>query len=60
MEDVGIIYGHLAYFTAIWYSLWPFGVFYSYIHIWYNFPILVSCTKKNLATLNKVIIKLFE
>jgi hypothetical protein len=35
MEDVGIFYGHLAYFVAIWYI----------------FPVLVCCTKKNLATL---------
>jgi hypothetical protein len=43
--------------------LWPFGMFYEYMHgifydhlvhfvlIWYIFPVLVSCTKKNLATL---------
>jgi hypothetical protein len=28
MEDVGIFYGHLVYFTANWYILWPFGIFY--------------------------------
>jgi hypothetical protein len=56
MEDVGIFYDHLAYFTAIWYSL----VYFIVGIIWYNFPILGSCTKRNLATLNKVIIKLFE
>jgi hypothetical protein len=22
--------GHLEYFTAIWYNLWPFGIFYSF------------------------------
>jgi hypothetical protein len=27
MENVGIFYGHLEYFTAIWYNLWPFGIF---------------------------------
>jgi hypothetical protein len=32
----------LVYFTAIWDILRPFGAF---------FPVLVSCTKKNLATL---------
>jgi hypothetical protein len=36
------IYGHLVYFVALWYILWLFGTF---------FPVLVSCTKKNLATL---------
>jgi hypothetical protein len=35
----------LVYFTAIWYILWPFGVFYGYL---VNFGI---CNKKNLATL---------
>jgi hypothetical protein len=32
----------LAYFTAIWYICWLFGTF---------FPVLVYCTKKNLANL---------
>jgi hypothetical protein len=27
MEDVGIFYGHLVYFKAIWYFLWSFGTF---------------------------------
>jgi hypothetical protein len=27
MEDVGIFYGHLIYFTAIWYTLWTFAIF---------------------------------
>jgi hypothetical protein len=35
-------YDHLAYFVAIWYILWLFGIF---------FLVLVYCTKKNLATL---------
>jgi hypothetical protein len=26
MESVVIFYGHLEYFTAIWYNLWPFGL----------------------------------
>jgi hypothetical protein len=42
MEDVDIFYGHLVHFTAIWYILWLFGIY---------FPALVFCTKKNLATL---------
>jgi hypothetical protein len=42
MEDVGIYYGQLVYFTAIWYILWPFGIF---------FPVLVCCPKKNMASL---------
>jgi hypothetical protein len=36
------------YFTAIGNNLWPFGIFCS--HLVY-FPVLVWCTKKNLATL---------
>jgi hypothetical protein len=35
MEDVGIFYYHLVYFIVIWYI----------------FPVLVCCAKKNLATL---------
>jgi hypothetical protein len=42
MEDVGIFYGHLVYFTVIWYTLWPFGIFYGYlVHLfpfWYVAP----------------------
>jgi hypothetical protein len=51
MEDVGIYYCRLAYFTTIWYILWPFGVDYG--NLVYIFPILVCCNKKNLATLVK-------
>jgi hypothetical protein len=46
--DVSVFYGHLAYFTAIWYILWLFGIFVGYLV--YIFPVLVCCTKKNLAT----------
>jgi hypothetical protein len=42
MLHVGLFHGHLVYFTAIWYILWLFGIFS---------PVLVYCTKKNLATL---------
>jgi hypothetical protein len=38
----GIFYDHLVHFVFIWYVLCSFGTF---------FPFLVSCTKKNLATL---------
>jgi hypothetical protein len=31
-KDVYTFYGHLVYCTAIWYTLWPFGIFYV---IWY-------------------------
>jgi hypothetical protein len=50
MKDVGKFYGHLVYFTniwyvyfvLIWYICWSFGIF---------FPVLVCCNKKNLAAL---------
>jgi hypothetical protein len=41
-ENVDILYSLSEYFMDIWDSLLPFGTF---------FPVLVSCTKKNLATL---------
>jgi hypothetical protein len=37
------INGHLGSFMAIWYNLCSFGTF---------FAVLVSCTEKNLATLD--------
>jgi hypothetical protein len=52
MEEVGIFYAHLVYFTDIWYNLWPFDIFVGYLYI--NpppGPVLVSITEKNLATL---------
>jgi hypothetical protein len=40
---------------AIWNILWRLGIFNDHLvhfeFIWYIFPFLVSCTKKNLATL---------
>jgi hypothetical protein len=48
MEDVGIFYGHLVYFIAIKNI---FGNLVNFMVIWHIFPILVCCTKKNLATL---------
>jgi cellobiose-specific phosphotransferase system component IIC len=48
MEDVGIFYGHLVHFTVFCYILWKFGVVHG---ILVYFPVLVFCTKKNLATL---------
>jgi hypothetical protein len=62
MEGAGIFYGHLVYFVAIWYILWLFGIFCGhlvyFVANWYilwlfgiHSPVLVFCTKKNLATL---------
>jgi hypothetical protein len=49
MENAGIFYGHLEYFTVIWYILWPFG---NVVVIWYIFHCFgIFCVKKNLATL---------
>jgi hypothetical protein len=42
MENAGIFYGNVEYFTVIWYILWPFGNL-----------VLVYCVKKNLATLQR-------
>jgi hypothetical protein len=30
LENVGMFYDHLEYFTVDWYSLWPFGVIYGH------------------------------
>jgi hypothetical protein len=39
----------------IWSTLWPFDIFYGhlvyFVVIWYISPLLVYCTKRNLATL---------
>jgi hypothetical protein len=49
----------LVYFMAIWSILWLFGISYDHlVHfmvIWYFFSVLVSCNKKNLATLVMII-----
>jgi hypothetical protein len=49
MKGAVIFYGHFVYFTAKWYILWPFGTLCD--HLVYFFPVLVSCTETNLATL---------
>jgi hypothetical protein len=45
----------LVYFIVIWSSSWTFGIFCGHLIYfmvnWYNFPVLVCCTKKNLAAL---------
>jgi hypothetical protein len=43
MENVDTVYVHWEYITPILYILWSFGIFS---------PVLVCCTKKNLATLS--------
>jgi hypothetical protein len=49
MEAVRIFYGHLNYFTAIWYTLLSFGNVVTIGYIFNRFEIF--CVKKNLATL---------
>jgi hypothetical protein len=39
MKDVGKLYGHLVNFMAVWYILWPFGIFSPILYL------------ENLATL---------
>jgi hypothetical protein len=45
----------LRYFMTVWSILRPLEIFYGhlvyFVVIWYIFPVLVFCTKKNLATL---------
>jgi hypothetical protein len=40
----------LVNFKAVWNILRLFGKFGLFMAIWYNFPVLVHCNKKNLAT----------
>jgi hypothetical protein len=47
-ENVDIFHGHLEYFRNIWDILLPFDTFFAFGTF---FPVLVSCAKKNLATL---------
>jgi hypothetical protein len=49
LEDVGIFYGNLVNFTVFCYILGTFGIIRG--NLVYIFPVLVFCTKKNLATL---------
>jgi hypothetical protein len=50
MEDVGIFFGPLVYFTAIWYT---YGHVVDLLLILCISYVLVSCTKNNLATLSE-------
>jgi hypothetical protein len=45
MENAGIFYGHLKYFTVFWYILWPFG---NVVVIWYVFLCFgILCQEKS-------------
>jgi hypothetical protein len=58
MENVGIFYDHLEYFTTSWYNLWPFGTVCG--HLVHFFPVWYVWTKKNLATLAPLACFLFS
>jgi hypothetical protein len=45
MEDVGIFYGYLVYFKAIWYIVLPIGILCG------RWVYLVCCIKINLVAL---------
>jgi hypothetical protein len=49
MEDDAIFYGHLVHFTVLCCILSTFGIVRG--NLVYFPPVLVFCTKKNLATL---------
>jgi hypothetical protein len=40
MEDVGLFYGHSAYFGAIRHILWPVGIFHGYLVYFSRFGML--------------------
>jgi hypothetical protein len=49
MENLGVFYDHLVYFTAIGNILWPFGIFRGnlvyFSRFWYFGKIWQSCAK---------------
>jgi hypothetical protein len=49
MEKVGIFNGQLEFLGAMLYFKWTFGSIL--FVVWYIFPRLVHCAKKNLAAL---------
>jgi hypothetical protein len=57
MENVCLFNAHLEHFTTIWHFLWPFGTFCGNLVL---FPVLVCCTKNNMATLRLRQNRIFE
>jgi hypothetical protein len=49
MENVGVFYGHLEYFMAIWYTLWSFGHVVIIWYIFHRFGILCQENSGNPA-----------
>jgi hypothetical protein len=45
VEDIGIFYGHLVYFTVIRYSIWTFGTFSG--NLVYFSPCWYLCQEKS-------------
>jgi hypothetical protein len=60
LEHAGLFYGHLEYFTIIWYILWPFGIV---VVICYIFPSSILCEEKSGnpgGELNPIVLNCFE
>jgi hypothetical protein len=55
------IFGNLVYFVAIWYILWPFGLFCDrlvyFVAIWYIVWLFGMLTNENLPTLARHLFK---
>jgi hypothetical protein len=56
MVNVGIFYDHSEYFEAIYYDLWPFGMYSLWSFVIF-FPFWYVWTKKNLATLHRCLLE---
>jgi hypothetical protein len=50
MEDVGIFYGHLVNFPAIWHIAWPFGIFSPFLVHFTRFGMLYQEKSGNPGT----------
>jgi hypothetical protein len=51
MEDIGVFYGLLVYFTAVRYILWPFGITSGNLEYFSRFGILYQDKSGNPASL---------
>jgi hypothetical protein len=66
MENLGIFYNHLVYFTAIGNIIWPFGIFYgnlvSFSPFWYfgQRKILQACSKPQRSRRKDSFVALFS
>jgi hypothetical protein len=55
LQTFGIFYDQLVHFVFIWYAHFVLIWYAHFVLIWYIFPVLVACTKKNLATLRRAL-----